>query len=542
MKSESENSDLLKDLTYGDASMESIDSLAEAAKDDAGLADQIRDELQFSEMIRQVFRAEEGRGDVLFEQARKAVEREPREWMDLVREGKATTADCDQLVRYFWENPEKIGPFRTELAEEEWLKEAVSEAKGGEAFIEALETRMWAETRSDHFVEDFTARLDREIAESETPRNVVEMPVSWGRTIVRMTGVAAAVAVGAFVLMSQIADRLMQPVTVATVVKSSSDVLWAGGVKPDANGQVKSGQYELESGVVSLRFANGGEMTVEGPAVFDVTEDESAYVYHGVALAKAGPSDTGIALRSKGLSVAEPASLIGIDARSEDSTEAIVFAGDGGVCLSDGGCRSLYEQEAVKADLTRSKLVDIPYNPQPFAKAWELLAGVEKNMGSVRIELPGSEIAPAAESGEVQVFVENDAFQPEEALEVDQVLVGQFAEAEVNPGQSLQARGELRSYLLQLWPTEGGDEKEIEASLTFDHPVVGIIYSSNRLANSDRSVGTSITHVGEEFNEKRGLDLGSDQILLSNDRRTLNLKLHGEDLEVDQVRVLVALN
>ena len=48
--------------------------------------------------------------------------------------------------------------------------------------------------------------------------------------------------------------------------------------------------------------------------------------------------------------------------------------------------------------------------------------------------------------------------------------------------------------------------------------------------------------LGEGFNSGRGLDSGSDQILLSDDRRTINLKLNGGDLEVDQIRVLVALN
>ena len=127
-------------------------------------------------------------------------------------------------------------------------------------------------------------------------------------------------------------------------------------------------------------------------------------------------------------------------------------------------------------------------------------------------------------------------------MEVDRIRVGEFASAETNPGQSLQSKGDLRSYLLQLWPSDGSGDEEVEASLTFDHPVVGVIYSSDRLASSDGSVGSSITHVGEEFNDLRGLDSGNDSILLSKDRKTLNLKLKGGASQVDQVRVLVALN
>ena len=86
------------------------------------------------------------------------------------------------------------------------------------------------------------------------------------------------------------------------------------------------------------------------------------------------------------------------------------------------------------------------------------------------------------------------------------------------------------------------DGEEVEASLTFDHEVVGVIYSSDRLASSDQSVGTTMTHAGQEFNRDRGLDSSGDLILLSEDRRTINLKLRGDGERVDQVRVLVALN
>ncbi|MEM9016684.1 MAG: hypothetical protein AAGC68_06695, partial [Verrucomicrobiota bacterium] len=311
---------------------------------------------------------------------------------------------------------------------------------------------------------------------------------------------------------------------------------------PDSSGRILPGQYRLESGVVALEFESGSELTVEGPAIFEVAEDESTRVIHGVALARAPSSEAGLRIDSRGLSLADPIPLIGIDARSEYSTKAVVFEGTGGVCLEEGDCRPVYENEAIKADLTREKLVGISFNPQPFANAWELLSGVEKNLGPVRIELPGTKIQQDENEPDVQVFVENESFQPEEALEVDQVDVGLFAAAGHNDGQKLQAEGDLRSYLLQLWPAEGSAEDDVEASLTFDHEVVGIIYSSDRLANSDQSVGTSVPHVGEEFNQGRGLDLGSDQFLLSEDRRTLNLKLRNANQEVDQVRVLVALN
>lgn len=543
------NEDLLQEFLNGDSSEESLHRLTEAAAEDPSLASRLASELEFSELIRQSFSGAEVFAAETFKSALHYHELTKDELIEKACEGSISREQSDQLVKMLWEDPAAAKELRDRLAFDEWLREAVSGPKREEAFLESLETRMWAETKEDHFVEDFTERLEQEIAaQEEATGNIVPMPPAFSRkrTTAQMTGVAAAIAVGAFFLVQQFTGGIGTEKSVATVAKSSIDAEWSNETLPGDEGEILPGRYELKSGVVSLQFVSGGEMTVEGPAVFTVAEDESAFMYRGLAMAKAGDSKNGISLQSKGLRVSESVPLMGIDARGEHSTAAIAFSGDGGVCLPDGGkCRSLFEMEAVKADLIRDKFVAIPFDPEPFSKTWELLAGVEKNMGSVRIEPPGTKIE-ASDSldgkNEVQVFVENDSFHPDHDLEVDQIQLGEFAGAETNPGQALQAGGELRSYLLQLWPSEGSDGEEVEASLTFDHPIVGVIYSSDRLAESDHSVGTSITHVGEEFNSGRGLDSGSDQILLSDDRRTINLKLNGGDLEVDQIRVLVALN
>lgn len=537
----------LNQLVEGSIDSASLDALIAEADSNPELAGRIGEELSFSELIRQAL---EDRSDGALGDFQKALEVQGREKSDLqslVGEGKATSYDYDQIVKGLWENPEAIQALRRDLIEDEWFSQVLSESKSEGAFIEALETRMWAETKQDHFVKDFTLRLEQEFAESDEEDQVIEFPSSVFPTIVKMTAVAAAIAVGAFFAAKQISGGIDFSPTVASVSKASSDVSWSQFSSPESDGSVKSGMYHLDSGVVSLTMASGSEITLEGPALFEVRDDASTHVHAGVALARIAPNDMGISLKSKGLNISDPTRLVGIDARSENSSEALFFDGGGGVCLDGGaGCRNLFEREAIKADQGGDRFVDIPFNPHAFSKAWALLSGVEKNIGSVRIEMPGSEIGPSKQvENEVQVFVENESFRPENGLEVDTVQVGEFASVEVNPGQNLQAKGDLRSYLLQLWPSDGNGADhngEVEASLTFDHPVVGVIYTSDRLTDSDASVGSSITHVGEAFNAGRGLDSGNDQILLSKDRRTLNLKLKGGIAEIDQIRVLVALN
>ncbi len=540
MDREKTEQELWQAFRDGDIDESTLRSFSSLLENDPDLAATVQGELQFDEWIRCALSDQESSEGSRWGEMEESFALEFSELVERAKDGSLTKREGDRLAAKLLERDEQVRGLRNNLAQDEWVRQALSEAKGEEAFLEALETRMWAETKSDHFVEDFTKRLDQEIAEHED--NIIPMPVSWGWQATKMAGVAAAVAIGAFFLMQTVAENLLSNPSVATVVKVSTDAVWGNADQPGPDGSVTAGVYQLSGGVVSLKFDSGSELTIEGPAQFEVKDDEETFVYHGVAIAKAASKDQPLRLRSKGITVSESVPLIGIDARSDSFTEAIVFSGDGGVCLDKGDCRSLFEKEAIKADLNREKLLDIPYNPKPFSKAWAMASGVFNNLGSVRIELPGTEIEAREGEEKMQVFVENESFHPEVDLEVDQIEVGQFASAEENPGESLHVEGELRSYLVQVWPQGSGDDGEVEASLTFDHPVVGVIFSSDRLASSDSSVGTLLKENGEDFNRVRGLDSGSDELLLSDDRKTLNLKLQNGKQQVDQVRVLVALN
>ena len=209
--------------------------------------------------------------------------------------------------------------------------------------------------------------------------------------------------------------------------------------------------------------------------------------------------------------------------------------------MSEGqGNRRLHDFEAVRADLGRDKLVDIPFNTRPYSKAWELMSGVAANTGSVEVAVPGSRSRPASEGNRVRVTVERDQFElaDNEQIEVDTLSKGRFVSMDANQaGEVLVENGRLRSYLLELKPGENGNsESTLEASMTFDHPVVGVIFSENRLMNSDELLGGS----SDQLNES----IVDGKVLLSDDGRTVNLVLPSEGSKPvsGMVRVLVALN
>ncbi len=535
--------ELLRSLLDGELEESLRCELAARLKADPELASRCAWELGFSEWIRQALVGDAIEAERSFLGALQSDSLPIGDLLGHIRDGSASSFECDQVVKHLWGAPAAAQGLRRRLAEDEWLRLAVSSSKSEQAFIESLETRMWAETGQDRFVEDFAKRFERELTALpggiEAERVVPLCRV--GRvTMLRLFGAAAAIALGAFALAQVAVGRLGSAPALASVMKSTPDAIWIEGASPQNDGTLRPGLYELKSGVVSMRLTGGGELTVEGPARFEVGEDASTEVHAGIALARTPEKEVGMALSSRGLNISEPGRLVGIDARNEGATEAIVFDGDGGICLDGSGkCRDLSEFEAVKVDHLRDRLVDVPYNPRAFSKAWAMVAGVEDNLGPVTIELPGSVISAAGGAeGEVRVFVENESFRPDGGVEVDRLAVGAFAAAGPNPGEALESNGELRSYLVQLTPSVSeGREEAIETSLTFDHPVVGVIFSSDRLEDSDATVGSVLA---EEA--RRGLESGEDEILLSEDRHTLNLRFRGGADHAEQVRVLVALN
>ncbi|MCB1089703.1 MAG: hypothetical protein KDM63_21865, partial [Verrucomicrobiae bacterium] len=260
-----------------------------------------------------------------------------------------------------------------------------------------------------------------------------------------------------------------------------------------------------------------------------------AFVHQGVAvLAKNEASQTsGFHLGTKALNLGDSGETIGVVADGSSSAEAVVFDGGAKVCLPKlGFCRDLFALEPVKADLNREKLFDIPYNPNVFARAWQANAGIERNTGAMKVAMPGESAKAGEGERGVRLSVEKLRFTANEDIEVDTLEPGQFKEVAAGGGSKMAPAGrQFRSYLLQ-WDSEKGiltkDGEPVEASVTFDHEIVGVIYSPERLAESDELVGVSAAAVTERVSKMiANGNVEGDQILLSDDRRTVNLKLNG---------------
>ena len=523
---------------------------------------ELQSELELAELIRQASKDEASAAGTLVRPIEAIIGPAPKddfdELMQRLLSGEASDSDFEQLARHGWRSPEARRELFRSLRQDDLLHQSASKARSAEAFVEALATRMWAEQEEDAFVEGVASQIIQlhpevpTVIEEEAQGRPVASPVSY------FGGWAAAAA--AAILLT--AALLFQPggdgpvSTVAEIARVDGEVKWAESSEQpvfttdteEGRHCLVPGRYTLESGVVSLVFLSGAEMTVEGPADFEIIGEQEAFVHSGLAiLAKNSAEPTNrFRLQTDALDLGDQGETIGLIADGSNAAEAVIFDGDGRVCLPENAaCREMFALEPIRADPARGKLFDIPYNPAVFAKAWQAMSGVVASMGPVNLVVPGSE-DQGQPNNEVQVIVEKSHFVSQGEIEVDTLDPGQLGNGTDGAGRMLKPEDrEFRSYLVRLRSDGSLDPDDaVEASLTFDHDVVGIIYSPERLAESDSLVGMVVDQDAGVSFRNQGLDsvLESDQIVLSDDRRTLDLRLKGDgEHSLDHVRILVAL-
>ncbi len=469
--------------------------------------------------------------------------------------GETVAADEDAAwVDNLAAQPGLSKQLRGELEFEELIAQAASATKSEEAFVQALSTRMWAEVEEDHFVEDLASKIiELDTTQTHRDNRIVSIalageagnppeqtnPAWWAFLPKPVLAAAAVVALSGIVLWN-----VLPGFEVGQLVAESGEVIWDAefGETPGSDGGFGKGLYRLQSGVVYLRFPDGAEMSVEGPAEFEIKGKREVEVHSGLVVARDGLHDKqDFVFQARGLDLAGDGSTMGVDVRDGEAPELSVLSGGADIRLASGGeRRRLRNFEAVRADLERDKLVDIPFNARPFSKAWELMAGVAANTGTVEVVVPGSQNRRVLGGNRVRVTVERDQFElPDNGqLEVDTLSKGRFVSLDANQaGEVLSEKGRLRSYLLELKPGENASPAStLEASMTFDYPVVGLIFSDDRLLDSNELLGGG--------NELLNKSIAKGQVLLSDDGRTVNLLLpnEGSHLALGSVRVLVALN
>ncbi len=154
------------------------------------------------------------------------------------------------------------------------------------------------------------------------------------------------------------------------VLKSSFEAVIDGREVLLGEQPMRAGTYKLERGSVQLRFGNGADVVIEGPAAFDLVDAATMHLNHGSLWAHCSEEARGFAVRMPGgRELVDFGTEFGARVDAEGGAEVKVIEGE--VTISDAVARplGLTAGKAANWELTAPPLAMNTANMKPFQNA-----------------------------------------------------------------------------------------------------------------------------------------------------------------------------
>lgn len=411
-----------------------------------------------------------------------------------------------------------------------YLDESLSEAEMAElaAWIKADPTNAQQFAKAAMLHDRLHDELKAEASEAESKRKIIPFPI-----VGRWLSVAAAV-IFLLIAVSQFGSSSDSFVTIARVEGTTLAV----------GKRLGAGMTKIETGMIRLLFDSGVEVTLEGPAKFQLVEADRMILSKGLLTANVPPGAEGFRVDTPTAQVTDLGTAFGVHLGEDGASHVSVFDGEVEVEASNSGTkqRLLEGEEVVVTPKQEIKAVNLDVTP--YENVWPVSTGIKSSDGAFRLSPPWPRSLPLHTSDEY-AFVTPDGYRMklDRSLRVNASEPGSVAVPEDLSPTEIPAGTPLRSYILHYRPEILAPRRfplRLSGSITFDRPISGVIVSSEEFLNS---VGLfSGRKVGEKH-PKRELELSGDskgdRFSLSDDMRTLTVDLAGSRRAFDLIRVLV---
>lgn len=350
-----------------------------------------------------------------------------------------------------------------------------------------------------------------------------------------------------------IEDKLTAPqlVQVATILEHD-DAQWEGASHPMQPGEpVFNEPVRLTAGFVMLRFDHGAEVIMEAPCSIEPISADEIKVTHGKLVGRCPTvKSRGFTVLATDARIVDLGTRFGVMVADSGQTEVHVFEGEVEATLHSAGDDNqpppiyLTQGDAKRFDSARALVESVDQAPAHFKKSWDQVVRRITTTDAIRhLAAPPANVSPNAleDSSAVFLFLERAEVTLEQDLSVDAAKPGTFSLLSASP--DLLAAGQtVDSYLLHFDPVMGDNppsEVKAEGRITFNQPVVALLFSGDQLSKTDALLSASDTQY--TIGEWRGLEESdsADVIRLSEDRRTIHVKWGVSPGGLDQVRVLV---
>lgn len=318
----------------------------------------------------------------------------------------------------------------------------------------------------------------------------------------------------------------------------------------DDGAKVGAGLLQLEVGLARLKFANGVSVTLQGPAEFEIVSGDQARLPSGILTAHVPEAAIGFRIDTPALQVVDLCTDFGVSVGIDGLTNVSVFEGEVEVNSQaeksgHASAQRITAGRTVRAVRLSSTIDSVEFETAPFEQAWPINSGVLQTTGVMKFVSPGPGFVPGRfeDSEHIVVFPERRGILLESSIRVDVLEPGEYLRLRDQPVLSLATDSRVRSYLLQLNPSDR-NRTMVMGQITFDKPILGLIASTGKLAESDAVLG----HPDGVYEQnRRGIEAprndppgkpDRDTVILAADKRTLILNL-GAGSALDQIRVIV---
>lgn len=325
------------------------------------------------------------------------------------------------------------------------------------------------------------------------------------------------------------------------LVAASEDVVWQGEERK-FNTPFQSDRLELKQGIVTLRLPQGVEVTLQGPADYELMDEDSTLLHSGLLAASVPPGAEGFRVETPTLEVIDLGTEFGIELDANGKATVSVFDGEVKVGLKDQKTKKLLKEgEAIQWD-QKGAIEPTDFNPTPYQRIWPVSSGIEQSEGAFRLLLPWERRLRLLRSND-EIFIAPE--RPKtfaDSLTVNISEAGDYSHNDDLTPATLESGELIRSYIFFFRPDKDDvppREKRINGTITFQNPILGMIVKERELTDSagqfyrSRAGDALRNRELEFFSDPRG-----DRISLSEDRRTLSVSLGG--VSPDIIRVVVS--
>ncbi len=456
-------------------------------------------------------------------------------------DGVLTPAERSELLARLRTDPQMLQELREHLKIANRLSCTLDASRSDEAFVQAVLFRI------EHITTETPDPFEEKVAQRISPPSTI----SWPRFgLLWCAGIAALLMVGIFFLRN---DQRPPALVSSQVERVASVVLVRDLISPSVSLVEKQHVYpgspmRFDGGVIRLDFENGAIVSIQGPADFTITSGRELELRRGRLNAYCPETAYGFRVLTPTADLIDRGTSFGVDATDPAQSRMLVFYGAVDVSsrqrvsdtfrVSTGEAVSVSQRDAPQS---------AAFDPSAYEQLWPVTSGIIATAGGIR---PPSPDVPLR-----LMKYENDDFVlaiPEKRnvhltapLQVNPLPTeGQIRYTSQHPHESIALTQPVRSYICYYNPV-GTPRllgfKHFRGSITFDSPVLAVIYGMQQLQLSDalfqhQPFVYPVAMRGLEDNEG---EAPPDAIYLSPDRRTLTLDIYTGP-HSDQIRVIVA--